>query len=136
MSHEDSLHDMPQPTVAARWALDADGVPRLIQAPSMERLEGRPITAPPRVVSPKPRSFWHSCMRLIGHLSATATVFVAFFCLAWLVSLAVAYLGSLHRIAPAMVQALARPPVWAVYTDAALSGVVLLCGVVRFARGA
>lgn len=127
------LGDVPQVAGASRWALGADGVPRLIQTPLPEVIAERPAARP--VASSTRPSFAQSCLRLIGHLSATALVSVTVFGLGWVVALAVRGLDCLYRFAPGIVQVLSRPQVWLVDTDAVLTGIVLVCGIVRFARG-
>lgn len=114
---------------AARWTLGTDGVPRLIPVPQAPLVEDSPA---PSAQTPQCPSFWQACIRLIGYVSATAVVFLTLFALGWLVSLALGYLDSVHRLPP--VFRVAQPDVWLLYADAAFSSIVLLCGLARFVR--
>jgi hypothetical protein len=77
-------------------------------------------------------TFWRSILQLIGHLGATALVFVALFSLGWIVSCSFNYLNSIHRFPDEILELVTRLEVGLVYIDAAVSGVVLTAGIVRF----
>lgn len=78
--------------------------------------------------------FWRSILLLLGHLLATAAVFVALFTLGWLVSCAFNYLNSIHKFPSTILILLTHLEVGLVYIDAGLSGAVLLAGIFRFIR--
>jgi hypothetical protein len=77
-------------------------------------------------------TFWRSIVQLIGHLGGTALVFVALFSLGWIVSCSFNYLNSIHQFPDELFKLVTRLDVGLVYVDAAVSGVVLTAGIVRF----
>jgi hypothetical protein len=77
-------------------------------------------------------TFWRSIFQLIGHLGGTALVFVALFSLGWAVSCSFNYLNSIHKFPDEIFELVTRLEVGLVYIDAAVSGVVLTAGIVRF----
>jgi hypothetical protein len=79
-------------------------------------------------------SFWRSILLLIGHLGATAAVFVALITLGWIVSFVFNYLDSIHKFPDEIFKLVTRLEIGLVYVDAVVSGIVLLAGIVRFVR--
>ena len=78
------------------------------------------------------KSFWESAWTLIGHLLGTAAIFVTLFGIAWGLSWLLAGLDSLHSFPPEILAIITRIEVWLIYGDAAVCGLVLLIGTVRF----
>ena len=78
------------------------------------------------------RPFRESVWTLIGHLLGTAGIFVTLFGIAWGLSWLVAGLDSLHSFPPEILSIITRIEVWLIYADAAVCGLVMLIGTVRF----
>jgi hypothetical protein len=88
------------------------------------------------VRSPQSRQkpFLMSILLLIGHLCATALVFVSLFTLGWGVAVAFAFLHSVHAFPDQIFDLVSRLEIGLIYLDAAVCGVVLFAGIVRFVR--
>jgi hypothetical protein len=80
--------------------------------------------------------FLMSILLLIGHLCATALVFISLFTLGWGVAVAVAFafLQSVHAFPDQVFDLVSRLELGLIYLDAAVCGVVLMVGIVRFVR--
>lgn len=79
-------------------------------------------------------TFWNSIVLLIGHLAATALVFVSLFTFGWLVSWIFSAMNAIHPFADPVWRLVNSLEMWLTYLDLVVSGVVLLAGVVRFFR--
>ena len=79
-------------------------------------------------------NFGRSILLLIGHLGATALVFVALFTLGWGVSCFFNYLDSIHKFPDEIFKLVTRLEIDLVYVDTVVGGVVLLTGIIRFVR--
>lgn len=77
-------------------------------------------------------SFWRSIFLLLGHLVATALVFVALFTLGWWVSWVFNYLNAIRKFPAPILIVLTHLEIGLVYIDAGVSGCVLLAGIIRF----
>jgi hypothetical protein len=71
---------------------------------------------------------------LIGHLGATAFVFVSLFTLGWCASFVFHYLNAVHHFPEEIFTLLTRFEIGLVYVDTAVSGIVLLTGILRYIR--
>lgn len=80
------------------------------------------------------KPFLMSILLLIGHLCATALVFIALFTLGWGVAVIFAFLHSVHAFPDQIFELVSRLEVGLIYLDAAVCGVVLFAGIVRFVR--
>jgi hypothetical protein len=80
------------------------------------------------------KPFSMAILLLIGHLCATALVFVSLFTLGWGVAVAFAFLHSLHAFPDQIFELVSRLETGLIYLDAAVCAVVLLAGFVRFVR--
>jgi len=81
---------------------------------------------------PREKSLWRSTLLLIGHVTATAVVFVAVIALGWLVSFLISYLDSQHKFPSELFSLVTKLEVWVVYIDIGVSAVVLIAGLWRF----
>ena len=82
---------------------------------------------------PRP-GYWWSVLSLIGHLVGTAVIFIALFTLGWLVSVVLHALHRYHPFPDEIFRFVTRIELYVVYADSALSGIVLIAGMVRFCR--
>lgn len=100
------------------------------------RRDGRPPRRPLRwIAANSPRrhdSHWNAIWSLIGHLIATAIVFVSLFTLGWLVSLSFQHLNGIHPFPEPIFRFISLLEIALFYLDAAASVVVLLIGIVRY----
>jgi len=71
---------------------------------------------------------------LIGHLAATALVFVSLFTLGWTVSFIFNYLHTVHEFPAGIFKLVAGSEIGLIYLDAIVCGVVLLAGILRYVR--
>jgi hypothetical protein len=94
---------------------------------SRRRLQ-RVSTAPPN----RHDSHWRAIWSLIGHLIATALVFISLFTLGWLVSFSFHHLQSIHPFPEPIFRFISLLEIALFYLDAGASVVVLLVGVVRY----
>ena len=82
----------------------------------------------------KRKSFAESVVGLVFHLVGAAVIFVAFFAIAWVVSLSLHWLHGIHPFPDEIFWLVSRVEVWAIYADAVLCAIVLLAGSGRFCR--
>jgi hypothetical protein len=77
---------------------------------------------------------WSPALRLVGHLAATAFVFISFITLVWLASWGFHFLHSVHPFSDDVFQLFEALKGVLIRLDAALSGVVLLRGLLQYLR--
>ena len=78
------------------------------------------------------KSFPEAVVGLIAHLAGAAIIFVAFFAIVWVVTVALAWLHALHPFPDDIFRFIIRIEAWFIYVDAFLCSVVLVAGAVRF----
>ncbi len=78
------------------------------------------------------KTFWQHVGSLLGHLSATAVIFVTVFTLGWAISFIVHYLDSIHPFSPRSRDLIEHIEVSLLWIDTGISGLVLLVGASRF----
>jgi len=71
---------------------------------------------------------------LIGHLAASALVFVTVFTFVWLIQFIVHWLDGMHPFSPATKEFIDGVELTLLYLDAAISLIVVGAGAVRFIR--
>lgn len=83
----------------------------------------------------RPRAgYWWSVLFLVGHLLGTAIIFISLFTMGWLVSVALHALHRYHPFPDDMFRFVTKLELYLIYADSALSGAILLMGMVRFCR--
>lgn len=91
-------------------------------------LRGRNI----RLFGRRDGGFFAHVLRLVGHLAASAFIFVTVFSLGWLIGFAVHKLHSIHPFSDRILGTIETIEVSILYLDVAVSLVVLLVGSARF----
>lgn len=79
-------------------------------------------------------SYSWSLLLLVGHLIGTALIFLAFFILAWGLSVVVAHLHAIHPLPDEIFRYITKLETGIVYADSAFCGIVLAAGAWRFIR--
>jgi hypothetical protein len=69
---------------------------------------------------------------LIGHMVGTALIFTVLFSLGWLVSFLLHKLNAIYPFPAQILSVVTSLEIVLIYLDTALSGIVLLAGMVRF----
>jgi len=136
ISADEILHRLPSlPSSYERLLPVKNTVARLLRARRTPRQLNETLQFKDRKMSGWGRTrgiFWRSIFQLIGHLGGNALVFVALFSLGWIVSCSFNYLNSIHQFPDELFNLVTKLEVGLVYVDAAVSGVVLTGGIVRF----
>jgi hypothetical protein len=80
------------------------------------------------------RPYWWLVLKLIGHLGASALIFVALIGFEWVASYAYYLMDSYHSFPVEMTRVIPKLRIGWFYLDIVLSGIVLLAGLGRFVR--
>ena len=79
-------------------------------------------------------SFFDSVINLIGHLIGSAILFLCFYAIGWMISLAVHWLDTYHSMPKDIADFTSKFELWLVYGDAALCLIVIVAGAFRFIK--
>ena len=79
-------------------------------------------------------TFARSLIKLFGHIAGVAALFVGFFVIVWLVSVALNYLNSVHGFPDDIFAIIVRIELWLIYADCVVCSVVLAAVTWTFIR--